>query len=123
MVMMLEKFPFKASEWMSKLLKLIQYLNFFSPIYIHQSYVARSIFCSFLTWWYEVYSFLYWNMLIRTVAAALAAFTFPELEKKKGKSFIQGQHTVQMISFCEPFHMKRHRNVQTVVSAFMEINI
>lgn len=39
-------------------------------------------FCSFLTVLYVLCSFLYWNMLLRTVAAALAAFIFPELEKK-----------------------------------------
>lgn len=83
-------------------------LLFFTP--------SRSSFFStvFLTVLYELCSFLYWNMLLRTVAAALAAFIFPELEKKKKDSSKVN---------TEIFNMKHHENAQMFVSGFMEVHI
>lgn len=43
-------------------------------------------FWSFLTVLYVLCSFLYWNMLDRTVDAALAALTFPELKGEEDKN-------------------------------------
>lgn len=53
----------------------------------------KGVYLSFLTSLYELCSFLYWNMLLRTVPAALAAFVFAALREKKRK--IRAQHTLK----------------------------
>lgn len=52
---------------------------------IHQYSIFLFYYYEALTCLNCLCSFLYWNMLLRTVAAALAAFIFPELGQKKKK--------------------------------------
>lgn len=70
-------------------------------MYKEYSCIFNCHFCTFLTNLYVLCSFLYWNMLQRTVDAALAALTFPELKEEKGK---KQQQTSVFITRLENHH-------------------
>lgn len=74
----------------------------FFPFPDHQWQIFSPVF---LTDLYELCSFLYWNMLLRTVAAALAAFIFPELETNKQNEI----HPRPTLRYSTGSTMKMHK--------------